>query len=138
MTRWPYIFILMLMMSVSWGPPDSVDHLAPTKRGLSKHALFLLWIPPICLCVPCSLLSMLRTHALTHGIQLFLKTTIVNKPVSSILARTDTRGCNRCRPRLHDVIRVIINLIRRLLDFLHLHIQLIRQLLKLATRIWRH
>ena len=49
-----------------------------------------------------------------------------------------TRGCDGRRPGLHHVVRVIIDLIGRLLDLLHLHVQLVRQLLELPPRVRRH
>lgn len=132
------IFILMVMSVSTSGPSDSIHDLAPTKGRLSEHALLLLRISAIRLrCTP-SLLPLLRSHALAHQISILLETAIVYKTVASVLAGSDAWWCDGSRSRFQDVVRVVVDLIRRFFYLFHLHVQLIRQLLQLPTRIRRH
>jgi len=125
-------------MLVSVSSSDSIHNLSSTKRRLSKHALFLLRISSICLCVTRSLLS-LRSYALSHVFTLLLiSSTIVYESVAAILAGADTGRCDGSRPGLHYIVGIVIYFKGRLFYLFHLYVQLIRQLLQLSTRIRSH
>lgn len=64
--------------------------------------------------------------------------TVECKAFSLSLAGADTWGGDGRRTGLQDVIRVVVYFVRRLLDFLNLHVKLIRQLLELPSRVRCH
>lgn len=64
--------------------------------------------------------------------------TIKDEAISLGLARANTWGGDGRWTWFQDVIRVVIDLVRRLLYLLDLHVELVRKLLELPTCIRRH
>ena len=131
--------------------PDRIDNFGggtstSTKRGLSQHALLLLGVgvsavglrvTSSCPLLPLVLVRLLE--ALAEGVLCFhVGGAVEGEAISLGLAGADTRGCDGRRPGLQDVIGVVVDLIRRFLDLLHLHVQLVCQLLELPTRVRCH
>ena len=121
--------------------PDRIHNFGgtSTKRGLCQHALLLLGVATVCLRVPLlPLLLLLRQLEALIILAVHVGGTVECETLSLCLAGADTRGGDGRRTRLQDVIGVIVYFVRRLLDFLHLHVKLICQLLELPSRVRCH
>jgi hypothetical protein len=115
--------MVMMLLSVSTSACVSLLLSAsPTsKRGLGEHTLLLLWVPSVSLSIHLLAASL---HTVCQGVIVLIS--IVDGPISLDLTGAYTSWCNGSGPGFHNVIRVIIDLIWRLLYLLDLHIQLIR------------